>query len=108
MPPVLPIDVTAIVAIIMVFSVVLVPIIGFTARFALKPLVEALSGFFERKAVEETVAVLERRMAFMEQQLEGLQDSVDRLAEVSDFHRELGRGPVAGREAIGPPPPDAG
>jgi hypothetical protein len=59
---VLPIDLTALLAIFMGVSIVLVPVIGITARFALKPTVEALDG------------------------------SVKRLAEVAEFHRALNSG----------------
>ena len=57
--PVLPIDLTAIVAVIMGISIVLVPVIGLTARFALKPLVQSM----------DTAMV--------------------RLSDVADFHNEL-------------------
>lgn len=90
---ILPIDITALVAVIMGVSVVLVPVIGLTARFALKPTVEALGRFFERKGHDESVDILERRMALMEQQIESLDHSVRQLVEVTDFHRALGSGP---------------
>ena len=47
MTPVLPIDLTAIVAIVMGMLVVLIPVAGLTARFALKPVVEALARYRE-------------------------------------------------------------
>ena len=64
-----PIDLTAFLAIFMAISVVLVPVIGLTARFALKPTVEALGRFFDKKGNDEAISILERRMALMEQQL---------------------------------------
>ena len=60
--PVLPIDITAIVAVIMGISIVLVPVIGVTARFALKPLVQSMGHFFQSRTTEDTVRLLERRM----------------------------------------------
>lgn len=89
---ILPIDVTALVAVIMGVSIILVPVIGLTARFALKPTVEALGRFFERRGVDESVDMLERRMALMEQQIESLDNSVRQLADVADFHRALSAG----------------
>ena len=65
--PVLPIDITAIVAVIMGISIVLVPVIGVTARFALKPLVQSMGHFFQSRTAEDTVRLLERRMALLEQ-----------------------------------------
>jgi hypothetical protein len=92
---ILPIDLTSLVAVILGISIVLVPVIGLTARFALKPTVEALGRFFDHKGLDESVHILERRMALMEQQIESLDASVKRLAEVTEFHNQLGSGPQA-------------
>lgn len=89
---VLPVDLTALLAVFMGISIVLIPIIGVTARFALKPTVEALARLFEHKGVEENVAIMERRMALLEHQMESLESSVKQLAEVSEFHRALSAG----------------
>ena len=87
--PVLPIDLTAIVAVIMGISIVLVPVIGLTARFALKPLVQSMGHFFQSRTVEESVRTLERRMALLEQHLETMDTAMVRLSDVADFHNEL-------------------
>lgn len=87
-----PIDIVEVLAVVMGISIVLVPVIGLTARFALKPTVEALSRFFEHKGLDETVHILERRMALMEQQIESMDSSLRRLAEVSEFHHALEEG----------------
>ena len=89
-----PVDLVALVSVIMGISVVLVPVIGLTARFALKPTVEALGRFFETRGSEEIVSILERRVALLEQQVEHLEGSQRRLEEVSEFDRSL----TAGRE----------
>jgi hypothetical protein len=86
---VLPVDLVALVAVIMGISIVLFPVIGLTIRFALKPTVEAFGRFFEHKGLDESVHIMERRMALMEQQLESIEAGVKRLAEVSDFHLAL-------------------
>ena len=92
---VLPVDLTAIVAIIMGMSVVLIPVAGATARFALKPLVESLAKVNEVRGVEETVAITERRVALLEQQLEAMESSVRNIEEGRAFDRALGSGPAA-------------
>ena len=104
---VLPIDLTAIIATIMGISIVLIPVIGLTARFALKPLTESLGHFFQSKGVEESVRILERRMSLMEQHLESIENSLQRLNEAADFHRELrsGAGAPAGQLAAPTTPP---
>ncbi|UCC26523.1 MAG: hypothetical protein JSU98_05340 [Gemmatimonadales bacterium] len=102
MPTVLPIDLTAIVAIIMGMLTVLIPIAGLTARFALKPVVESLARLFDSRTVEDTVEITERRVALLEQQIESLEDTVKRLTEERDFDREL-RGEVEAPGRLAPP-----
>ena len=89
---VMPIDLTAIIATIMGISIVLVPVIGLTARFALKPLAESLGHFFQSRNVEESVRILERRMGLLEQHLETMEATLQRVAEATEFHRELRSG----------------
>jgi hypothetical protein len=89
---ILPIDLTAIVSIVMGVSVVLIPVAGLTARFALKPLVESLAKVNEVRGVEETVAITERRVALLEQQLEVMESSVRSLEEGREFDRALQSG----------------
>jgi hypothetical protein len=95
----LPVDLTAIVAVVMGISVILVPVIGLTARFALKPLVESLGHFFQSRNVEESVRILERRMSLLEQHLETMETTLMRLSEAAEFHRDLRSG---GAGHIGP------
>ena len=89
---VLPVDLTSVIAVIMGISVVLIPVIGLTARFALKPTVEALSRVFEGKSKDETVQMLERRVALLEQQVDAVEGSVGRFAETSKFDAQLRSG----------------
>lgn len=86
---VLPIDLTALVGVIGGISIVLVPILGITARFALKPTVEALGRFMDRKGLDETLNILERRVALMEQQIETMESSMRQLSEAAEFQRQL-------------------
>lgn len=101
---IVPIDIVEVIAVIMALSIVLVPVIGLTARFALKPTVEALSRFFEHKGLGDSVHILERRMALMEQQIESMEGSMRRLTEIREFHRELESGESAGHEEEGSAP----
>lgn len=89
---VMPVDLTAIVAVVLGTSIVLIPIIGLTARFALKPTVEALSRFFEGRGQEEALRILERRLALLEQQVEVMEGALRRVEEASDFDARLRRG----------------
>jgi hypothetical protein len=92
--PITPINLTEIIAVVMGISVVLIPVIGITARFALKPTVEAFSRLFEGRAANETISILERRMALMESQVESIESNVKRLVDASDFHQQLQSGPT--------------
>ncbi len=89
---VLPIDFVALVSVIMGVSVVLVPVIGLTARYALKPIVEALGRYFEGQGTQESIKIVERRLGLLEAQLDELQGSLNRLVHASEFDAQL-RGP---------------
>jgi hypothetical protein len=91
---VMPIDLTAVVGMILGTAIVLVPLIGFTARYALKPLAESLSRLKQSRESEESVRILERRMQLIEQQLEAMDTTMTRLAEAAEFHHELHSGAV--------------
>ena len=94
----LPIDFVALVAVIMGISVVLIPVAGLTARYALKPIVDALGRYVEGKGTEESVQIVERRITLLEQQLDELHGSVKHLVEVSEFEARLRSG--AGTNAL--------
>lgn len=85
-------DIAGIIAVTCAGLAVLVPIVGLTARFALRPIVEALVTLRDSGRSQETVHFLERRVALLEQevhQMDGLRTQVERLAEDRDFHRQL-------------------
>ena len=99
---ILPIDLTALLAVFMGVSIVLIPVIGLTARFALKPTVEALSRFFDKKGSDEAISILERRMALIEQQVESIDTNVQKLVETAEFDRELVAPPQSTAQISGP------
>lgn len=86
---ILPVDLTALVGTILGISIVLIPVAGLTARFALKPAVTALTRFFDHQGLEESVRVLERRIDFQEHQIESLENTIRRITEGSEFDRKL-------------------
>jgi len=90
--PIEPIDLTSIISVIMGISIVLIPVIGLTARFALKPVVEALSRVFEKRGMDESRQILERRIALLESHVESLETSVNRLEDTSSFDAQLRAG----------------
>lgn len=96
---ILPIDLTSLVATILGISIVLIPVIGLTARFALNPAVEALSKLFETRGADESLRILERRVELQEQELGVLHQALRSLTEAQEFERKIVSGePAAGRE----------
>lgn len=85
----LPIDLTEIIAVFMGISIVLIPVIGLTARFAIKPIVEALTKGLEARGQEETVRILERRIGLLESQVESMEHTVARVEEATAFEARL-------------------
>lgn len=86
---VLPVDLVALVSVILGISVILVPVIGLTARFALKPLVEALGRVFESRSFDESMRILERRLELQEQQIDALLTAVKQLSDTQNFDHQL-------------------
>ena len=67
----------------------LIPIAGWTARFALKPVVEALAQYRTLQGRDDSLLLLERRFALMEDQIQGMERTVRELAEEAEFRRRL-------------------
>lgn len=78
--------------------IVLVPILGLTLRFALKPAVEAYERLRSSGGDEKLVAMLEQRLALVEQQMHQIESSVRQIEEQRDFDLRLAAGPKKGGE----------
>jgi hypothetical protein len=73
----------------------MIPVVGLTARFALKPIVESMVRLRESSgsaAASNDVLALQQRVAVLEQQLQGMESTVQHLAEVKQFDRQLSGG----------------
>ncbi len=85
-----------VVAIVLGSLMFLIPIAGFTARFAFKPIVESMARLRESQATATPagaeVRQLEQRVAAIEQQLEGMDSSLQRLLDAREFDRQLNSG----------------
>jgi hypothetical protein len=89
---VLPVDITGLVAVVMGTLMFLIPIAGFTLRYAIKPVAEAMARLREGTNDREALALLERRMSLLEQEVHGLggmRDELGRLLEELEFQRQL-------------------
>ena len=83
------IDLVPIVAIVMGMLTILIPITGFTARFALKPIAEAVARMRESQGAGQHIALLEQRIALLEQQQSNTDTELEKLLEVQSFQEKL-------------------
>ena len=78
------------VAVVMGTSIVLIPVIGLTLRFAIKPAVEsivlALRDTGEHKALGPGP---DQRLSLLEDQMSEMSHTLRRLADAHDFDRQL-------------------
>jgi hypothetical protein len=81
-----------IIAVFMGLLVILVPVVGITARIAMRPIMEGWARYRELRGGDETVQLLSQRMSLMEEQMHGIQRSLHQLVEEADFRRQLETG----------------
>jgi uncharacterized protein YlxW (UPF0749 family) len=86
-----------IIGIIAGFLIVFVPVVGITARIALKPVVEAIAKLMAARQGTEAMQLLERRVALLEQELQHTRADMQQLSEERDFYRKLSDQPEAPR-----------
>lgn len=88
----MPIDWVGLTAVVMGCLTVLIPIAAFSARFTVKPIVEAMTRLRESGMERETVQLLERRMALLEQEVHSLtemREDIRRVLEAVEFDKRL-------------------
>ena len=95
------------VAIVMGTLMFLIPIAGFTARFAFKPIVEAMAKYREMQGgtTGRELNVLEQRVALLEQQYSILENDMQRCGELKEFDRQHTGGQVELPKVISSAPP---
>lgn len=77
------------VAIVFGSLTVLIPVVGLTLRFALKPIMEMLTQYREAQGQGREVHLLEQRISLMEEKLHGMERALTRLVDESEFERQL-------------------
>ena len=105
-------DVDDIVKLCVIMSVVVLPALAITARFALKPIVDAIVRLKEggllpgsqALAGSQDVAMLASEVRQLRDEMAQLQQSVAQLQDAETFHRSLTERPAPPQIA---PPPDA-
>jgi hypothetical protein len=88
-PPIMPIDLTAVVAVFMGTLIVLIPVAGVTIRFAIKPIAEAMARMNESQGAAEQMKLMQQRMELMEHQLGAMESEMHRVKEVTEFTAQL-------------------
>ena len=81
----------AVLAVLMVGLILLVPVAGITARFALKPLIDSIGRIAEMRRSPDEVRALERRVAALETELRGMRDGMQLPAGRVEPHPVLQR-----------------
>jgi len=97
----MPIDWVGLAGVVMGTLIILIPVAGLTARFAIKPIVEALGTARQSPQTEERLSSLESRFSLLEAQMDGTEAELRRLSEESDFRRELALKPRGGSTGSG-------
>jgi hypothetical protein len=85
----MPVDWTALAGVVMGTLIILIPVAGVTARFALKPIAEAFARVQEARGSQDQLHMLEQRMQLLEQQQANIESTMERLEEVVEFHDRL-------------------
>lgn len=84
------------IAFLVVAFIVSIPVVAFSARYAIKPVVDALIRLREvqgsGKETGETLVMHDRRLSLMETELQHISSSLERLADANDFERQLTAG----------------
>jgi len=84
-----PVDWVALAGVIMGTLIILIPVAGLTARFALKPIVEAVARMRQTQGAAEQLTLVEQRLALLEQQQANTEADVGRLLEIQEFQEKL-------------------
>jgi hypothetical protein len=87
-----PIDLVALTAVILGCLMFLIPIAGLTLRFAIKPISEAIGRMNASGTEQETLRLLERRVALLEQEVGNageVRADLSRLLEDLEFQKQL-------------------
>lgn len=88
----MPVDWTGLAGVIMGTLIILIPVAGFTMRFALKPMVEAMVKWKETQSGGQSVTLLEQRVALLEAQVGSMETALHRVLDEQEFHHKLTSG----------------
>jgi hypothetical protein len=81
-----------IIAILATFLIFFVPVVGITARIALKPFNEAILQFVKNRGAGQDTRILEQRLALLEQEFQAMRADVVSIADQREFYKRLAEG----------------
>ena len=87
-----PNEIRELIQVITISLAILIPVIGVTVRFSLRPIADATARLRERPGPSETELMLEQRMRHLEAEMDHMMElraSVEQLTEELRFHRDL-------------------
>ena len=87
-----------IIAILATFLIVFVPVVGITARIALKPFNEAILLFLRSRHGDREARITEQRLSLLEQELQMLRAEFSSIAEQKEFYQRLAETEAKARE----------
>jgi hypothetical protein len=85
--------IVAITAILIGGMVIILPLAGLVARFALKPLIDSYAQVRESAEGGDSLRMLERRLDLLEEQVQLLERDNSRLLDAAEFQRRLESAP---------------
>jgi hypothetical protein len=83
-----------------VIAVFIIPALGITARFAVKPVVDAIVRLKESFGEAPVGGLVERRVLELEEELRQVQEELRRLSEAEAFQRSLISGAPQPQERV--------
>lgn len=83
---------TGILAVLLGGITLMIPIVGLTLRFALKPVMEAWAKTRSLPATDRDTETLSRKVDLLETELQQVQNSLRDVLEAQDFQRRLESG----------------
>jgi hypothetical protein len=79
-------------------AAILVPVLAFSARFALKPVVETWIKLKATQTTDQEKIMQDRRIALLEAELQGLQQQMHQKVALQEFDQKLVVPPASQRE----------
>lgn len=95
-------DLTGLLVILFGGAIILTPLVAFSMRFAFKPMLETLIRMRQDILARDDLSLQDRRISFLETELQDLQRAMQAVAEASSFQQQLMGSKGSGIEPMKP------